>query len=41
MAALGCGSNSGDKRVAAIYTRIGSAKLNGFDTEAYPRHVLK
>ena len=31
---------SGGERAAAIYTLIGTAKLNGIDPEAYLRHVL-
>jgi transposase len=34
------GSDAGGHRAAAIYSLIGSAKLNGFDPEAYLRHVL-
>jgi transposase len=34
------GSDEGGKRAAAIYSLIGSAKLNGLDPEAYLRHVL-
>ena len=37
---LFCGSNSGGKRAAAIYSLVGSAKLNGLDPEAYLRQVL-
>ena len=38
---LFAGSNSGGERAAAMYTMIGSAKLNGIDPEAYLRHVLE
>ena len=31
---------SGGERAAAIYSLIGSAKLNGLDPEAYQREVL-
>jgi transposase len=37
---LFAGSNTGGERAAAIYTLIGSAKLNGIDPEAYLSHVL-
>jgi hypothetical protein len=37
---LFCGSDSGGERAAAIYSLIGSAKLNGIDPEAYLRNVL-
>jgi transposase len=37
---LFCGSNSGGQRAAAIYSLVGSAKLNGLDPERYPRQVL-
>jgi transposase len=37
---LFAGSNSGGERAAAMYTLIGTAKLNGLDPEAYLRHVL-
>ena len=37
---LFCGADSGGERAAAIYTLIGTAKLNGIDPEAYLRHVL-
>jgi transposase len=33
-------SDSGGERAAAIYSLIGSAKLNGVDPEAYLRDVL-
>jgi len=34
------GSDAGGERAAAIYSLIGSAKLNGLDPEAYLRDVL-
>jgi hypothetical protein len=37
---LFAGSNTGGERAAAMYTLIGTAKLNGLDPEAYLRHVL-
>ena len=37
---LFCGSNSGGERAAAIYSLVGSAKLNGMDPESYLRQVL-
>jgi hypothetical protein len=37
---LFCGSNSGGERTAAIYSLVGSAKLNGLDPERYLRQVL-
>jgi transposase len=37
---LFAGSNAGGQRAAAMYTLIGSAKLNGIDPEAYMSHVL-
>jgi transposase len=37
---LFAGSNAGGERAAAMYTLIGSAKLNGLDPEAYLSHVL-
>jgi hypothetical protein len=33
-------SDKGGERAAAIYSLIGSAKLNGLDPEAYLRQVL-
>ncbi len=37
---LFCGSNAGGERAAAIYSLLGSAKLNGVDPELYLHHVL-
>jgi transposase len=37
---LFAGSNSGGERAAAIYSPVGSAKLNGLDPERYLRQVL-
>lgn len=37
---LFAGSDAGGQRAAAIYTLIGTAKLNGLDPEAYLRIVL-
>jgi transposase len=37
---LFAGSDSGGERAAAMYSLIGSAKLNGIDPEAYLSHVL-
>jgi transposase len=37
---LFAGSDSGGERIAAIYSLIGTAKLNGLDPEAYLRDVL-
>jgi transposase len=37
---LFAGSDAGGQRAAAIYSLIGSAKLNGIDPEAYLRDVL-
>lgn len=33
------GSDAGGERAAALYSLIGSAKLNGIDPQAYLRHV--
>jgi transposase len=38
---LFAGSDSGGERAAAIYSLIGTAKLNGLDPEAYVREVLQ
>ena len=37
---LFAGSDAGGERAAAIYSLIGSAKLNGLDPEGYLREVL-
>jgi transposase len=37
---LFAGSDAGGERAAALYSLIGSAKLNGLDPEAYLRNVL-
>ena len=37
---LFAGADSGGQRAAAMYSLIGSAKLNGVDPEAYLRYVL-
>ena len=37
---LFAGSDRGGERAAAIYSLIGTAKLNGLDPEAYLRDVL-
>ena len=37
---LFAGSDAGGERAAAIYSLIGTVKLNGLDPEAYPRHVI-
>jgi len=37
---LSCGSDCGGERAAAMYSLIGSAKLNGLDPELYLRTVL-
>ncbi|QDH29939.1 transposase domain-containing protein, partial [Burkholderia pseudomallei] len=37
---LCAGADSGGERAAAIYSLIGTAKLNGIDPEAYLRTVL-
>jgi hypothetical protein len=38
---LFAGSDAGGERAAAIYTLLGTAKLNGLDPEAYLRDVLE
>jgi transposase len=38
---LFAGSDTGGERAAAMYTLIGTAKLNGIDPQAYLRHVLE
>jgi transposase len=38
---LFCGSDAGGERAAAIYSLIGTAKLNRLDPEAYLRHVIE
>lgn len=38
---LFAGSDAGGERAAAIYSLVGSAKLNGIDPEAYLRFVLE
>jgi len=38
---LFAGSDSGSARAAAIYSLIGSAKLNGIDPEAYLRFLFE
>jgi transposase len=38
---LFAGSDAGGERAAAIYTLLGTAKLNCFDPEIYLRHVLE
>jgi transposase len=37
---LFAGSNAGGERAAALYSLLGSAKLNGLDPELYLHHVL-
>jgi hypothetical protein len=37
---LFAGSDAGGERAAAIYSLLGTAKLNGLDPELYLRHVL-
>jgi len=38
---LFAGSNAGGEHAAALYSLVGTAKLNGVDPEAYLRHVLE
>ena len=38
---LFCGSDAGGERAAAIYSLLGTAKLNGLDPELYLRRVLE
>jgi len=38
---LFAGSDAGGERAAAIYSLVGTAKLNGLDPQAYLRHVLE
>ena len=38
---LFAGSDAGGERAAAIYTLLGTAKLNGLNPEAYLRDVLE
>jgi len=38
---LFAGSDAGGERAAAIYSLIGTAKLNGLEPEAYLRFVLE
>jgi len=38
---LFCGSDAGGEHAAAIYSLIGTAKLNGLDPQAYLRHVIE
>jgi len=38
---LFCGSDAGGERAAAIYSLIGTAKLNGIDPQAYLRYVIE
>jgi len=38
---LFAGSDRGGERAAAMYSLIGTAKLNGLDPQAYLRHVLE
>ncbi len=35
------GSDAGGERAAAVYSLIGTARLNGLDPEAYLRHVIQ
>lgn len=38
---LFAGSDAGGERAAAMYSLLGTAKLNGLNPEAYLRHVLE
>jgi transposase len=38
---LFAGSDDGGERAAAIYSLVGTAKLNDLDPEAYLRYVLE
>jgi transposase len=38
---LFCGSDAGGERAAAMYTLIGTAKLNGLDPQAYLRYLIE
>jgi transposase len=38
---LFCGSDAGGERAAAMYSLIGTAKLNGLDPQAYLRYVIE
>ncbi len=38
---LFCGSDAGGERAAAIYSLIGTAKMNGIDPQAYLRNVIE
>jgi transposase len=38
---LFAGSDAGGERAAALYSLLGTAKLNGLDPEAFLREVLK
>jgi transposase len=38
---LFAGSDAGGERAAAIYSLVGSAKLNGLDPEAYLRFLIE
>lgn len=35
------GADSGGERAAAMYSLIGTARLNGLDPEAYLHHVIE
>lgn len=38
---LFCGSDAGGERAAAVYSLVGTAKLNGLDPQAYLRYVIE